>query len=87
MGFAKNAERRLELNAARLDIGRPARVIELQGGSRATAKLNAMGIIPGAVIIKKSAAPLRGPVVLEKGAMTIAVGRDLAAKIIVQPMD
>jgi ferrous iron transport protein A len=68
-----------------LDNGESARVVELCGGHRFTARLESMGIVPGAVIVKKSDTPLHGPVVLEKGAMRLAIGYGMARRIMVEP--
>lgn len=50
-------------------------------------KLEAMGILHGTVIIKKSASFMKGPVVIEKDKMKIALGYCTAQKIIVRPVD
>lgn len=69
-----------------LEAGKPARVCKLQGSSVLMGKLKSMGIIPGTLIIKKSAIPAKGPVVVEKGATQFAVGFDMAENIVVEPV-
>ena len=61
--------------------------MELQGGHQVVGKLEAMGIVAGTTIAKKSASLMRGPIVLQKGAMQIAIGFGLAKRIIVVPLD
>jgi len=68
----------------RLKNGETAKVVELRGSDRIIRKLEAMGIMPGMTIRKKSNSPMGGPIVLEKGGMLFAVGRGLAHRIIVE---
>jgi ferrous iron transport protein A len=72
------------VNAAQLAPGQKAAVREIRGGHRLAERLAAMGIAPGTRLRKKSAALLRGPVVLEIGSMQVALGRGIAEKIIVE---
>jgi ferrous iron transport protein A len=74
-------------DVTRLENGVSARVVELQGNHQAVGKLEAMGIVPGTIIAKISASLMRGPVVVQKGAMQIAIGFGLAKRIIVEPLD
>lgn len=75
------------IDITRFDTGKLARVRELQGVQENIRKLEAMGIIPGTVILKKSASPMHGPVIIQKGTMQIAIGFDLAKGILVDPLD
>jgi ferrous iron transport protein B len=61
-------------------------VIEIQGGTQATRKLEEMGVIPGVIIEKKSAALMRGPIVITKGETQFAIGYGMAQKILVAPV-
>jgi len=68
-----------------LAAGASGKVVALHGGQLSIKKLEAMGIIPGSRIIKKSAALMHGPVVLQKGAVQVAIGFHLAKHVIVEP--
>jgi Fe2+ transport system protein FeoA len=76
----------LPVDVTRIDIGQKAKIVELQGSGRVMSKLKAMGFVCGVVVAKKSMSPMRGPIILEKGAMLVAVSRSLAQKIIVSPL-
>lgn len=67
-----------------LECGQSAKVIKLQGNRELMGKLNAMGIFAGTIILKKSAIPAKGPIVVEKGAMQFALGYNIAKKILVE---
>lgn len=74
------------VNLAELQSGRRARVSRLTGSEVLTGRLRAMGILPGTIIVKKSAIMAGGPIVVEKGSTQFAVGRDMAENIIVEPV-
>lgn len=76
-----------QINVTQLDNGKSAKVIEFDDNSEVISKLEAMGIIPGAVITKKSAIIAKGPIVIEKGLIQFAIGYDMARKIIVEPVN
>lgn len=69
-----------------LENGTLAKVIKLRGGHQYADKLEAMEIIPGAIIIKKSASLMKGPIIIEKGNAQFAIGYGMAKKIIVEPI-
>jgi len=71
---------------SQLQCGKSAKVIELQGNPAQKDKLQSMGIYVGAVILKKSAMPSKGPIIIEKGAMQFALGYDIAKKIVVKAL-
>lgn len=75
------------INLTQIGNGRYAKVIELRGGHRFAGKLEAMGIVPGAMIRKKSAALMKGPIIIEKGETQFAIGYAMAQKIMVEPID
>jgi ferrous iron transport protein A len=75
------------MNLNQLDKGKKGIVIELQGGQQFVSKLEAMGILRGSTIRKKSASLLRGPVVVEQGFSQLAIGYGIAKRIIVEPLD
>ncbi|MHA1805001.1 MAG: FeoA family protein [Promethearchaeota archaeon] len=58
-------------------------VIQVNAGRKAKSRLANLGIIPGVKIIKKKAAPFQGPVEIEVKGTSLALGRGIASKIIV----
>ena len=58
-------------------------VFKIQGGIGLKRRLEAMGIRPGASIIKIAGSPLGGPVVIGIGSMRLAIGCGMAVKVIV----
>jgi len=71
----------------KLKNGQSAVVVELKGGHQFTGKLESLGIVPNITIVKKSAGLMRGPIVLSKGAMQIAIGYGLAQRVMVSIVD
>ncbi|MFX1313094.1 MAG: ferrous iron transport protein A [Promethearchaeota archaeon] len=64
-------------------IGERLKVLRVNTGYHAKRRLANLGIIPGVQLIKKKAAPFRGPIeVIVKGT-SLVIGRGLAARIIV----
>lgn len=74
------------MNATQLVNGTSARVIRFSGTGHLAAKLAAMGIAPGTVIRKKSDSFMRGPIVIQKGPVQLAIGYGMAQRIIVEPI-
>ena len=59
-------------------------ILRVNTGYNAKRRLANLGIIPGVKIIKKNAAPFRGPIeVIVKGS-SLVIGRGLAARIFVK---
>jgi Fe2+ transport system protein FeoA len=75
------------IDITQLSNGTSAKVVELDENNEITSKLEAMGIIPGAIITKKSAIISKGPIIIEKDFIQFAIGYDTAQKIIVEPLD
>ena len=73
------------INITQMKNGEPAKIISILGGCEMVRRLDAMGIIPGTDIIKKSSSAMKGPVVLEKNGKHLAIGFRMAQKIIVEP--
>lgn len=88
MSESKNrpAVHKFGVNLTEIEVGKSAKVRELHGNPSLTKTLKAMGIIPNAIIIKKSAISAEGPIIVEKGSMQFAVGYDMAINIIVDPI-
>lgn len=82
-----NSRNTNEMNVTQLNNGESAKVVKLNHNGRIVSKLEAMGIIPDAVITKKSAIPAKGPVIIERGSVQFAIGYGMAQKIIVKPVD
>lgn len=74
------------IHLSELKCGISVKVIKLQGSPALINKLQAMGIFNGTVIIKKSAIPAKGPIIISKGSMEFALGYDIAEKILVDPV-
>ncbi|MEA4924752.1 MAG: fused ferrous iron transport protein A/B [Syntrophomonadaceae bacterium] len=72
------------LNLTQIKNNGTARVVEVQGGHQVVGKLEAMGIVPGTVIVKKSASLLKGPIVIEKDGAQFAIGYAMAQGIMVE---
>ena len=64
-------------------LGTELTVISVNSGIRAKQRLANLGIVPGVKIVKKKAAPFRGPVEIIVKGSNLVLGRGLAAKIIV----
>lgn len=78
--------RKLNINLTELENGNMAKVLNIQGGRSLAGRLGSMGIIPGAIIIKKSAFHSRGPIIVEIGTIQFALGYGMAKNIIVEPI-
>lgn len=74
------------LNLTQVENNGAARVVEIQGGHQVVGKLEAMGIYPETIIVKKSASLLKGPIVIEKDGSQFAIGYAMAQKIFVEPV-
>ena len=60
------------------------RVMEIAGGGVLSDKLSNMGVYKGKEVTKLSHIGLRGPVVIKAGRTILALGHDVAAKIIIE---
>lgn len=65
-------------------IGKKFKVQSVNAGYRAKRRLACLGIIPGVEIIKRKAAPFRGPIEIMVKGSSLVIGRGLASKIIVK---
>ena len=59
-------------------------VVSVNTGIRAKIRLANLGIVPGAKIIKKKSAPLKGPLEIEIRGFKLVIGRGIASKILVK---
>jgi ferrous iron transport protein A len=71
----------------RVSSGRRAEVLEIVGGCEACRRLGPLGVFPGAELRVRRAAPMGGPVLIEVGGSTVAVGRGLARRIRVRMLE
>lgn len=72
------------IHLSELECGKYAKVIKIQSNPALKDKLEAMGIYEGTIILKKSAIPAKGPVIVEKGSMQFALGYDITENILVE---
>lgn len=75
-----------QIDLTQLGNGKSAKIIFLQGNTMFIAKLESIGIHLGTIIMKKSAALGKGPIILKKGTLQFAIGYGMAQKIIVEPI-
>lgn len=73
------------VSLAELETGRSARVLEVRGDALLAGRMEAMGIVPGSVIMKKSAIPSHGPIVVAKGPVQLAISHDMGRSVLVEP--
>lgn len=76
-----------ETDLTQVEDGTLVKVIELRGGPTFIAKLDAMEIVPGTILKKKTSTLRRGPLVIERGKHQLALGYKMAQKIIVEPQE
>jgi Fe2+ transport system protein FeoA len=84
MSVMEQGENAIALTA--LADGESGRVAGLTCGPVAVGKLEAMGILVGVVIEKKSSALRRGPVVVGRGLVQVALAYAIAKGILVEPI-
>ncbi|MDD4957401.1 MAG: FeoA family protein [Candidatus Omnitrophica bacterium] len=72
------------MDLTELDNKKRARVIEINGGHNAIARLEALGIRPGKYITKLSAHFWKGPVTIMVDRTKVAVGHGMAKRIMVE---
>lgn len=67
-----------------VENGKTVRLLEFKGGRGLNQKLTQLGISPGEQARVLRRAPLGGPVLVEVGGRSIALGRGVASKVIVE---
>ncbi len=75
------AEKRVPLT--RVPAGKKVKVVELPAGNSSMGRLAGLGIVPGVEIKLILAHPLKGPIVVELDENTVAIGHNLARRILV----
>ena len=73
------------ITVSKMKSGQTGKIIEIQGGQGLSARLSALGIIPGRKLTKISEMLMRGPVTVKAGSTQVAIGHGMAGKIIVEP--
>ncbi len=63
-----------------------ARVMTVQGGRGIAARLASMGIYPGSIVTLKCGGSI-GPVIIQVRGSRIAIGRGMAHRILVEPLN
>jgi ferrous iron transport protein A len=69
-----------------LENGEVGIITEIRGGRGLIKRLESLNFRKGKQVRKISAAPFRGPVVLEVDGCQIALGRGIASKVFVEPL-
>jgi Fe2+ transport system protein FeoA len=62
--------------------GEPVRVKRLDGGEGFRSKIIALGLVPGQTVVVRSFSR-RGPVVVQVNGTRVALGREMAEKVVV----
>jgi len=70
-----------------LKYGERARVVEIEASPPLGDRLCQMGIHPGDELALTSCGAFRGPLLIEVHGMRVALGRGIAARIRVEPLD
>ena len=63
--------------------GATLQVVSVNAGRNAKQRLANMGLMPGTKIVKKKAAPFKGPLEIDVKGSSLVIGRGLAEKVIV----
>ena len=71
----------------KIKTGKLSTVIDIKGDETIINQLESMGIRPGVILKKVSASFFRGPIILEKDFMQIALGYNMATQIFVKVLD
>lgn len=74
------------MNLVNLNQGQSAKIISIEGGENLVKKLNNLGIKEGLTIKKVTGLFTHGPIVVKVGSTQIALGRGMAAKVIVEAL-
>ncbi|MGQ9631285.1 MAG: FeoA family protein [bacterium] len=69
-----------------LDSGSPAIIRDIGGGFGLRMRLENLGLRVGKTIRRRSAMPMRGPIVVEVDGRDVALGFGMAMKIMVEPL-
>ena len=67
-----------------IPVQKKVRIVDIFGGRNARQTLAQMGIGVGSQVIVRRNAPFSGPILVENHGTTVAIGRGLASKIMVE---
>jgi Fe2+ transport system protein FeoA len=67
--------------------GQSVTVAQIAAGQSATLQLAQLGIRAGATLVVRRSAPLGGPLLVECSGTTVAIGRGMARKVLVQSLE
>ena len=71
------------IDLTQIDKGITVEVVEINGGNKFKAKVDAIGLRIGSRIIKLSTQVMSGPVTIKIGSTKLAIGHGMAKKILV----
>ena len=69
-----------------LTLGRPARVVRIEGGHGMRRNLNQLGIHVGDVLFPARRGAFQGPLLITVHGMQVALGRGVARHVYVEPL-
>ena len=75
------------IDLSQLSEGQPAKVISIEGGVDISKRIQGLGIREGSTVIKVTGLFSRGPIIVKVGHTQIALGRGMAAKVMVEPIN
>ncbi len=67
-----------------LNVGKKGKILEIRGGRMVNQRLNDLGLTIGSIVTVKRRAPFTGPIHLLVRGSNLAIGRGIAARIIVE---
>lgn len=73
-----------KISLTQLKANRKGRVVDIIGGTNLQNKLMNMGVYKGRIVTKLSHIGLRGPVVIKVGRGILALGHEIALKVMVE---
>lgn len=73
------------ITISQMSAGQSGRIIQIIGGKLLAARLESLGIRPGARITKISSMLFKGPVTVRFNGTQVALGFGMATKVIVEP--
>ncbi|UCG35207.1 MAG: ferrous iron transport protein A [Candidatus Omnitrophota bacterium] len=75
------------IDLTQLNEGQSAKVISIEGGAGINKRIQDMGIREGSIVTKVTRLFSQGPVVVKAGRTQVALGRGMASKIMVEPLE
>lgn len=73
-----------EVSLTEIEVGQVGRIRAIKGGRKAVQRLHDMGLVPNVCVTVLKKAPFHGPLELEVCGTKLALGRNIAAKVIVE---